>query len=422
MARDSQLMAGMPVDTAQERQAVQQALFESASQLVEDAHQLTRAWQRRWLDTTFEQQMNALGIELLGYLEGLREEFGRAGGPLPSQGSPLLGALLGTQDVPGPLARLQMLIGNDPETLSLEAQRLLSEVDALFIQLNGLRAAWQEYLSLLSAPEPLTTRHPTQPFLSQDPPEDEPLSAEVIIELPPLPLKSPRRSLPLAVPAAPSLFEKREALPPRPAPALVTDNLKPPPPTSAGESVRQGMTGTLRVMVTLGVVLMLIVFLAYEAVSHLPFSDNQASHPPVAPTQMVATVTTAPEPANTPLPTATTAPQPTATSPLANPTAPPASGSTQLSANPQVLLVPCPGDGAATLQLVDTGSQPLDWNAAPSGAGILLDGGVSESGHLNPGDVALVSVTSQVQSAQGTITVSYTGGAGSITVPYTVSC
>jgi hypothetical protein len=415
-------MAGMPVDTTQERQVLQEALFESASQLVEDAHQCASSWQRRWSGTTFEQSITALGIELSGYLEGLREEFGRAGGPLLPQVSPLLGALLGTQDMPGPLARLQELAGNDPEALSLEAQRLLSEVDALFIQLNGLRAEWQEYLSLLSAPEPPTTRHPTQPFLSQDAPESEPFPVEEVIELPPLPLKQPRRSLPLAVPVTPSLFEEEAAWQPRPAPALVTDNLKPPPPASVGDSVRQGMTGTLRVMVTLGVVLMLIVFLAYEAVTHLPFSNNQASHPPAVPTQMVATVETAPKATNTPLPTATTAPQPTATSPLASPTAPQATGSTQLSANPQVLLVPCPGNGAATLQLVNTGSQPLNWNAAPSGAGILLDGVTSESGHLNPGDVTLVSVTSQVQSAQGTITINYTGGAGTVTVPYTVSC
>jgi hypothetical protein len=420
MARDSHLMAGMPVDTTQERQALQQALFESASQLVENAHQFTRAWHRRWLDTTFEQQINALSTDLVGYLEGLREEFGRPVGPSPPQVSPLLGALLGTQDMPGPLTRLQMLMGNDPEALSLEAQRLLSEVDALFIQLNGLRAEWQEYLSLLSAPEPPTTRHPTQPFLTQDPLEGEPLPAEEVIELPPLPLKQSRRSLSSAVPAMPSLLEGDAHL--RPTPALVTDNLKPPPPTSVGESVRQGMGGTLRVMLTLGVVLMLIVFLAYEAVSHLPLSDNQASRPPVAPTQMLATATTAPEATNTPLPTATTAPQPTATSPLASPTTFPASGSTQLSANPQVLLVPCPGNGAATLQLVDTGSQPLDWNAAPSTAGILLDGAANESGHLNPGEVALVSVTSQVQNAQGAITITAAGGFSPVTVPYTVSC
>ncbi|HEU5199040.1 MAG TPA: hypothetical protein VFU32_05355, partial [Ktedonobacterales bacterium] len=264
--------------------------------------------------------------------------------------------------------------------------------------------------------------HPTQPFLSQDPPEDELLPAEVIIELPPLPLKPPRRSLPPVVPAAPSLLEEEEGWLPRPAPALVTDNLKPPPPTSIGESVRQGMSSTLRVMVTLGVALMLIVFLAYEVVSHLPFSDNQASRPPVASTQMLATATTVPQTATLPLPTATTAPQPTATSPLTSPTASPAAGSTQLSANPQVLLVPCPGSGAATLQLVDTGSQQLDWTATPSGAGILLDGAASESGHLNPGEVALVSITSQVQNAQGTITVTGTGGFNPITVPYTVSC
>ena len=421
MARDSQLMAGMPVDTTQERQALQQALFESAHQLVEDAHHLTRVWRLRWLDTTFEQEINAFSAELSGYLEGLRREFARAGGPLPPQVSPFLGALLGTQDVPGPLAQLQMLIGNDPETLSLEAQRLLSEVDALFIQLNGLRAQWQEYLSLLSAPEPPTIRHPTQPFLPQDLPEEELLPTEEVIALPPLPLKPPHRSSPLAALAAPSLFEEKEDRQSRPVLALVTDNLKPPLTPSAGDSVRQEMRSTLRVMLTLGGVLLLIVFLAYEAVSHLPLSENHASHPSAAPTQMVATVTLAPGPTNTLLPTATTAPQPTATT-LASPTTPPTTGSTQLSANPQVLLVPCPGNGAATLQLVDSSSQPLDWTATPSGAGILLDGTTSESGHLNPDDVALVSVTSQVQSAQGTITISYTGGVGSITVPYTVSC
>src|SRR5690348_13194772 len=202
MARDPQLLAGIPVDTTQERLALQQSLSDSAGQLDEDAQQWTHAWQMRWSDTAFEQQVSALSMELLGYLEGLRQEFGRAGGPLPPQVSQFLGALLGTQDQPGPLTRLQGLTGNDPETLSLEAQRLLSEVDALCIQLNGLRAQWQEYLSLLTAPEPSITRHPTQPFLSDTPSQREQQPLVDFVELPPLPMKQPRRSLFQSVPAA----------------------------------------------------------------------------------------------------------------------------------------------------------------------------------------------------------------------------
>ena len=422
MARDSQLMAGMPVDTIQEQQALQQSLFESANQLVEDTQQFTHAWQIRWSDTPFEQQISALSTELLRDLERLCQEFGRASGPLPAQISQFLGGLLGTKDMPGPLTRLQEMTGNDPEALSLEAQRLLSEVDALFIQLNGLRAQWQEYLSLLTGPDPSVTRHPTQPFLSDTSSQREQRPSVEFVELPPLPMKQPRRPLFHSVPAAPPV-ESEEGWQPRPAHGLVTDNLKPPSPSGADLSVRQGISGTLRVMLTLGVVLMLIVFLAYEAVSHLPLSDNQSSHAPV-PTQIVATATTAPEPTNTPLPqpTATTAPQPTATTPAASPTASPAPGSTQLSVNPPVLLVPCPGSGAATLQLVDTSSQSLDWHAAPSGAGILLDGTASESGHLAPSDVALVSVTSQTQNGRGMITITYTGGSSPIIVTYMVSC
>lgn len=420
MARDSQHMAGVPVDTTQERLALQKALLDSADQLDEDAQQCTRAWQRRWSDTAFAQQISALSTELLDYLEGLRQEFGRAGGPLPPQVSQFLGALLGTQDQPGPLTRLQGLTGNDPETLSLEAQRLLSEVDALCIQLNGLRAQWQEYLSLLTAPEPSITRHPTQPFLSETSSRSEQRPPVEFVELPPLPMKQPRRPLFDSVPA--SSVESAEDWRLRSTPVLVTGNLKPPPPPSAGVSVRQGMGGTLRVVLTLGVVLMLVVFLAYEGVSHLPSSDAQSAHSTALP-QVAQTATTAPEPTYTPLPqpTATTAPPPTAT-PAANPTTPPASGSTQLSVNPPVLLVPCPGSGAATLQLVDTGSQALDWKATPSGAGVLLDGAASESGHLAPGGVALVSVTAQTQSAQGTITVTSTGDSTPAVVSYMVSC
>ena len=421
MVRDSQIMAGMPVDTTQERLALQEALLDSADQLNEDAQQCTHAWRRRWSDTAFERQISALSTELLGYLEGLRQEFGRAGGPVPPQVSQFLGALLGTQDQPGPLTRLQGLTGNDPETLSLEAQRLVSEVDALCIQLNGLRAQWQEYLSLLTAPEPSITRHPTQPFLSETPLQREQRPSVDFAELPPLPMKQPSRPLFHAVPAASSVESAEDWLL-RSTPALVTGNLKPPPPPSAGVSVRQGMGGTLRVILTLGVALMLVVFLAYEGVSHLPPSDAQSARSTALP-QVAQTATTAPEPTYTPLPqpTATTAPPPTAP-PAASPTTPPAAGSTQLSVNPPVLLVPCPGSGAATLQLVDTGSQALDWRARPSGAGILLDGAASESGHLAPGGVALVSVTAQTQSAQGTITITSTGDSAPAVVSYMVSC
>ena len=416
-------MAGAPVDTTQERLTVQQSLLDNASQLVEDAQELTRAWQARWARTPAEQPISALSAELLEYLEGLLQEFGRTGGPLPPQVSRVLGALLGTQDMPGPLTRFQGLYGSNPEKLSLEAQRLLSEVDALSIQLNGLRAGWQEYLSLLVAPEPPTTRHPTQPFLPEAPLEREQLPPAIVIELPPLPMKTSRRPVFQTAPAAPPPLEDEEDWQAPPAPTLVTDNLKPPPPTSAGASARQGMGSTLRVMVTLGVALMLIVFLAYEAVSHLPPSNAQSTRL-IAATQIAPAATPAQRPTSTatPQPTATTAPQPTATTAPATPTAPPVPGSAQLSVNPPVLLVPCPGNGAATLQLVNTGSQPLDWNATPSGSEILLDGSASGSGHLIPSDVALISVTSLAQSAQGTITISFTGGSSPISVTYTVSC
>jgi hypothetical protein len=95
---------------------------------------------------------------------------------------------------------------------------------------------------------------------------------------------------------------------------------------------------------------------------------------------------------------------------------------TNLAINPAVLLVPCPGAGAGTLQLVNTGAAPLDWRASVSSlaggsAGVALD---VAQGHLEVSAVALITVTALVVGAQGVIHISYSGATAA--VAYSVSC
>lgn len=427
MAHDPQVMAGLPVDVTQERQALQLALSEGVNRLVSDALRFSRAWQTRWNDPLIVQELSKLSTELLEKLERLRQQFRRPEGPSQPVVSVLLGELLGTSDQPSPLTLLQQLTGDDPAALSLEGQRLLGEVDALFIQAHGLRGQWQDYLSVMMLPELKVSHPPTQPLLppqanadqSALPPEDDEEAP------PPRQARRPPAGT-RGMPVPPPPLDEEEGLP-QPPGGFVTDHLLPPLPPRSGASARQGAGSTLKVVLTLGVVLIVVVFLAYEAAAHLPSGASRTSSPPgpAATSPPAATATLAPEPTYTPLPspTATAIGQPTATAtPGTGVTQTPAPGSAALTVNPSVLLVPCPGNGAATLQLVNSGSQPLDWQAAPSDSGVLLDGAPSERGHLNPSDVTLVSVTAQTQNAQGTITITYTGGASPISVSYSVSC
>jgi hypothetical protein len=420
MAHDPQVMADLPVDVTQERQALQLALSEGVTRLVGDALRFSRAWQTRWNDPLIVQELNRLSTELLENLAKLRQQFRRPEGPSQPAVSLLLGELLGTSDQPSPLMRLQQLTGDDPTALSLEGQRLLGEVDALFIQAHGLRGQWQEYLSVIRQPDLKVSHPPTQPLLppqtnanqSALPPADDE-------EAPPA-RPAPRPSAAAAASTPPPPFDEEEW--PQPPGVFITDHLMPPQP-SRGAGARQGVKSTLKVVLTLGVVLIIVVLLAYEAAAHLPSGASRTSSPPgpAATSLPAATATLAPEPTYTPLPSPTTQPTAPAT-PTTGVTPTPAPGSAGLAVNPSVLLVPCPGNGAATLQLVNTGSQSLDWQAAPSGSGVLLDGAPSESGHLNPSDVALVSVTAQAQNAQGTLTITSTGGASPVSVSYSVNC
>ncbi len=413
MAHDSQVMADRPLDAIQEQQVLRAALLESVSQLADDAQRFTPDWQGQWADPAIEQEVTTLSVALLEALEGLLREFGRAEEPSQARVAQLLGALLGTPDQPGPLNRLQQVFSRDSEGQSLNDQRRRSEVDALVIQLEGLRAQWQEYLSVATAGELERPRHPTQPLEFQEPPLSE---APVAAPLP----DSARRS---AAGAAPSFrLPAREH--PQPAGPFIVDHLLPPQPAAGGE-LRQGAGSTLRVMLVLMGVLLLVVGVAYAVVTLLPDAASQSSRRPgVGPSPSAPPATLAPEPTNTPLPTAT--PSATAT-PTTSPSATSAPGAGQLSVNPTVLLVPCPGEGAATLQLINTGSTPLDWQATPSSAsggnpGVLLDGSPSASGYLNPSQVALVSVSARTQHDQGTITITATGASHPLTVTYTINC
>jgi hypothetical protein len=165
--------------------------------------------------------------------------------------------------------------------------------------------------------------------------------------------------------------------------------------------------------------LVVVAFLAYGVISRLPKSEHRGAPVPV-------TTST-----SFPTPKATTTSQPISTStatPAATITAQPSppAGAGQLSVNPLVLVLPCPGSGAASLQLANTGATLLDWQATVAGAaggdaGILLDGAASENGQLKPGEVTQISVTALAATAQGTITLT-AAGANPVTVSYSVTC
>jgi hypothetical protein len=400
--------AETPVGPLQEKQALERALLDSAVLFAGDVTRFSREWQVRWSDPAMTLELAEISAALQLALDGLVNEFRRPDGPSQPLVAGFLGMLLGTPDAPGPLARLQALTDGDTAAMSLDDQRLLSETDALSIQLSGFRAQWQDYLTLVTDLE--RGRIPRAP--------------ETMPPMPPLP---PNPAW-LRAFAAPPAGEEPPAGPGRqvgrPPGPLAGDEAPGPSASPAWQDadLRHGLGGTLKVLLALVAALLAVVFLAYQVAIRLP--ERAANQPALTPavassTPLAPAATPTPQPTNTPTPTIT--PQPSAT-----PT-PSGAGGTQLSVNPPVLVLPCPGSGAAPLQLVDTGSQPLDWQAAAAGAngagpGILLDGAASEQGHLNPGEVAQLSVTAQTTDAQGTITITATGAANPITVAYSVSC
>ena len=177
-----------------------------------------------------------------------------------------------------------------------------------------------------------------------------------------------------------------------------------------------GLGGLARALLPILLALAVMLFLAYELANRLPKTE---AHPTVSVTAHPTTALPTTQPP-TSAPTAIITPSP---QPIVTP--PPVPG--QLSVSPSSLLLPCPGTGAATLQLANIGATALDWQVTISSAsggapGILLDGAPSENGQLAPGEVNQISVTAQALNAQGTLNVSYSGASAPIAVAYSVTC
>ena len=86
-----------------------------------------------------------------------------------------------------------------------------------------------------------------------------------------------------------------------------------------------------------------------------------------------------------------------------------------LTASPNPLTLPCPGKGAATLTLSNTGGRAATWTAsATTGASVS-----PHSGTLQPGESADLTVAS-VGTARGYVTVRWSDG--STRVAFRVSC
>jgi hypothetical protein len=167
----------------------------------------------------------------------------------------------------------------------------------------------------------------------------------------------------------------------------------------------------LKALLPILLALVVIVFVAAEVISRVPKSAGQSAP---------ASATSATHPTQPAQSGATSAPASTVT-----PSPQPASA--QLSVDPSSLQLPCPASGASQLQVENTGGTAFDWQAAAASTaggdpGILLDGDNPDSGHLNPGEVTQISVTAQAATTQGTITITATGGASQVTVPYSVNC
>lgn len=384
--------ARLPLPLNQERSALQQSLLESIKLLRGDVLRFAFDWQAHWNDPAIARQLEEINEALLTDVDGLEQELSRPEGPSPAQVAGYLRMLLGEGGVPGPLARLQQVAEDESPGMSLEKQRLLSEVDTLFIQLNGFRAQWQDYLSLPPTSGRASSSDPTEPLL------------------PPLPTNQRARR------ATEPLPPLRRPAPPRVYPGIYESPIPPPvPPSPASASPRAWQNGGLRDMLKallpILLALIVIIFVAVTVVSRVPKSPGQitpgsstAATQPTQPARSTSTSASAP--------TITPSPQP---------------ASAQVSVSPSSLQLPCSASGASLLQVANTGHTAFDWQAAAASAsggdpGILLDGANPDSGHLNPGEATQISVTAQAASAQGTITITATDSASPISVPYSVNC
>jgi hypothetical protein len=409
MADLSQLTMPLPAASPQQ---LQRELLESARQLSAEAAQFAGEWQGAWPNPTTAGDLTACVEAMRIVIDRLVAEFGRPGGPAETEVAGLIGDLLGTTTEPGPLRVMQALTHSAATSASLEEQKLLGEVDVLRIQFNVLRTQWQDYLSMLTAvhrasgPQPVL--RPLQPAVRES------------IPPPALPLALPDLGEDAALFPPPTASPGGEGIHQQPTDAF---SLHPKRRRFwiSGQAWR-GLGETFITFATLGGVLLVIIGIAYLAVSHQPQVQTPATaaQPPALtapPATLNPTNTSPPAPTDTPLapPTSTTPPEPTV---------PAAPGQAQLTVNPTVLLVPCPGSGAGTLQLVNTGTQPLNWRASVSSAsggksGIVLD---VAQGHLEAQGITFINVTALAQGAQGTISISYTGAASAATVTYSVSC
>ncbi|HEU5367385.1 MAG TPA: hypothetical protein VFU69_02930 [Ktedonobacterales bacterium] len=367
---------------------MQQALLESIKLLRGDVLRFAFDWQAHWNDPVIARQLEEINEALLTDVDGLEQELSRPEGPTPTQVAGLLAMLLGEPGVAGPLARLQQLAEDEAPGLSLEKQRLLSEVDTLFIQLNGFRAQWQDYLSLVPASGRASSSDPTEPLLPPLPPNQR--ARRATAPLPPL----------------------RRPIPPPYTPAYMPPPA-PPSPVSAPPRAGQGggLGDMLKALLPILLALVVIVFVAVEVVSRAPKSTGQTT-PGSVPSVTYPTQPAQPTSTGAPASTLTPSPRPAAA---------------QLSVSPSSLQLACPASGASQLQVTNTGGTAFDWQAAAASTaggdpGILLDGANPESGHLNPGEVTQISVTAQAATAQGTITITASGGASQVTVPYSVNC
>ncbi len=387
MSDESQNTAEVSVHASQEMQALRQVFLENLHHFIMDVRRFSHEWQSRWTDHNMTRPLAELGAALLGTLAGLEEEFSKPEGPSRQRVAALMNALLGTRDARGLLPELQRLAERHAAAPSLDDQRLQSEVDTLFIQLNGLRAQWRDYLAL------------TTP--SGGSAQDEGAAA-----LPPLPPNPRARQATGVVPSLPRKLPTEEPFAEGPPPSSSSSYAS----STSGAQRRRlpgGVGDLLGALLPLLVVILVVLVVLGGLLSHLP--RNQGQGAPSAPVTVATQPTQAPL-SGTPAPPATTLPRPP-----------------QLSANPSTLLLPCPGTGAATLQLANTGGAALAWQAsiisASGGApGILLDGENTESGHLNPGETTQISVTAQVRGAQGTLSITFTGESAPLNVPYSLNC
>jgi hypothetical protein len=449
----SQMPPPLPVTSPK---LLQRALLESARQLSAETAQFAYEWQGAWPDPTVADALEECVEAMRVVIDRLVVEFGRAEGPLETEAAGLIGALLGTTTEPGPLRRMQALARCDETSASPEQHKLLGEVEVLRLQFTVLRTEWQDYLSLLTAlhrvsgPQPLLRS--LQPAAAADGlsallpalphpeavPEEAPLTLPLQEEM--VPVDGGARLLAFL------LVSLSTATPPGATGWGAAGLLVSPPgglvtrqPTEAfsvapmrrrrlrmSEHVRRGLRETFTICATLGAVLLVIISVAYLAVTHLPDEQNApAATPAQTITAPLATAPPNPTSPPQPLPTRTPFVPPTST-PTTQPTAtmPATPGLAQLAVNPPVLLVPCPGGGAGTLQLVNTGVQPLNWQASVSSLsggnpGIALD---VAQGHLEADGVAFINVTALARGAQGAITLGYTGAANPAMVTYSVSC